>query len=163
MNKCYRTLVYDGKLYENFKINSSGDVLNCKTGNVLKKTIFKDGYWHVTLPLGKRGVVKSIRVHKAIAETFIPNPKNLPFVDHKDENKLNCCVDNLQWISSKDNTNKHWEMLSKTDPYCNNRKLTDENVKYIREHMDVSGTILAKMFNVSRTTINNVKHRYLYK
>lgn len=47
----------------------------------------------------------NFKVHRIIAETFIPNPDNLPFINHKDENKLNNNVSNLEWCTSKYNAN----------------------------------------------------------
>lgn len=43
------------------------------------------------------------RIHRLVAEAFIPNPDNLPFVHHKDHNRFNNCVDNLEWVSIKEN------------------------------------------------------------
>lgn len=157
----YKTLIYNNIEYPNFKINEYGDVLNLKTNKVLKKSISKNGYYHITLPLGKRGKVKGIRVHKAVAETFIPNPHNLPIVNHIDENKLNCRQDNLEWVTSKENTNKHWEIISKKQDKFNNRKLTQEDVVFIR-NSNMSNRELAKIFNVSHVTISNVRQNKYY-
>lgn len=158
----FKTLIYGNKTYENFEINETGNVKNIKTGRLLKWSVDKKGYYFVTLPLGKRGMVKSVKIHKAIAETFIPNPNNLPYVDHIDEDKSNCHLSNLQWISAKSNTNKHWEKILLNDEYCNNRKLTKEQVEYIRTHKEISNRVLAEKFNVSKTTIMNVKQNRLY-
>lgn len=55
--------------------------------------------------LSKDNHVKTYRVHRLVAEAFIPNSDNLPQVNHKDENKLNNSVENLEWCSSKYNLN----------------------------------------------------------
>ena len=158
-----KELIYDGKTYINFLIDENGNVLNSKTKRILKKSIFKDGYYHITLPMGKRGKVKSIRLHKAVAETFIPNPRKYPIVHHKDETKLNCCCENLEWTDSKTNTQYHLKKLSETTDYYNNRKLTKDDVKYIRKNKGtISSRELAKIFNVSKTTILNAQNYKLY-
>lgn len=61
------------------------------------------GYYQITLC--KNGIMYRKKVHRLVAEAFIPNPQNLPAVNHKDENKLNNCVENLEWITIVDNLN----------------------------------------------------------
>lgn len=63
----------------------------------------KDGYQLVSLH--KDGKVFMKKVHRLVAEAFLPNPDNLPFVNHKDENKKNNCVDNLEFCTAKYNVN----------------------------------------------------------
>ena len=63
-----------------------------------------DGYFSIKL-LNEYGDRKTYHVHRFVAETFIPNPDNLPCVNHKDENKLNNRIDNLEWCTHKYNTN----------------------------------------------------------
>ena len=72
-----KELIYDGKTYINFLIDENGNVLNSKTKRILKKSIFKDGYYHITLPMGKRGKVKSIRLHKAVAKHLFRIHENI--------------------------------------------------------------------------------------
>ena len=64
-------------------------------------SINKDEYYIVGL--SKNGKRKSFYVHRLLAETFIPNPDNLPQVNHKDENKLNNSLDNLEWCTQSYN------------------------------------------------------------
>lgn len=71
-------------------------------GCVLKGEISK-GYKRVNL--AKDGKVKHMQVHRLVALNFLPNPDDLPEVNHKDENKLNNCLDNLEWCSCKYNIN----------------------------------------------------------
>lgn len=63
----------------------------------------KHGYKAVML--SKNSKVKSFLVHRLVAFAFIPNPKNLPHINHKDENPSNNCVNNLEWCNQKYNSN----------------------------------------------------------
>lgn len=76
----------DGKIYKNRTFTNGYK-------NVL---IYKDGKWH-------RTGGKSELVHRMVAMAFIPNPNNYPQVNHKDENKENNCVENLEWCTQKYN------------------------------------------------------------
>lgn len=70
------------------------------------KTVFyskQDSYGRVGL--NKNGKTTRKYIHRLVAEAFIPNPYNLPEVNHKDENKKNNCVENLEWCSRKYNNN----------------------------------------------------------
>lgn len=90
------------KDFENYSISSDGIVVNEKRGKKLKPSIVK-GYYRLTL--SKNNKKYNRQVHRLVAEAFIPNPYNLPCVNHKDENPLNNCVDNLEWCTSEYNIN----------------------------------------------------------
>lgn len=70
---------------------------------ILKPQRTTDGYLRVGLR--KNREQKCYLVHRLVAQTFIPNPDNLPQVNHKDEDKENNSVQNLEWCSSKYNAN----------------------------------------------------------
>lgn len=89
--------------YPNYTISDKGDVINIKTNKQLKPYTRKDGY--VVVSLSKGGKKYKCYLHRLVAETFIPNPDNLPQVNHIDEDKTNNCVSNLEWITPKDNCN----------------------------------------------------------
>lgn len=99
------------KRYENiYQVSNLGRVrrLNKWFGNryiddihILKQSINKYGYCKVTLQ--KNGKKKMFSVHRLVAETFISNPSNLPQVNHKDGNKLNNNIWNLEWCTSHQN------------------------------------------------------------
>ena len=80
-----------------YQVSNFGRVKSIKFGKeiILKPRKDKCGYYSVVLY--KNGIVKKYYVHRLVAEAFIPNPNNLPCVNHKDENKLNNSVDNLEW------------------------------------------------------------------
>lgn len=69
-----------------------------------KKTIMKSSQYYQTV-LSKNGKAKTVTVHRLVAEAFIPNPDNLPQVNHIDHNPLNNKVDNLEWCTAKYNSN----------------------------------------------------------
>lgn len=70
---------------------------------ICKPTLHNNGY--VSVLLSKDGVKKMISVHRLVAEAFLPNPDNLPQVNHKDENKQNNAVVNLEWCTASHNIN----------------------------------------------------------
>lgn len=97
----------DVKGYEGFyKVSNIGRVLSLKrkttNEHIMKQHINHDGYWEVNLCMNNKA--KTCRVHRLVAEAFIPNPMNFPIINHKDENKLNNNYNNLEWCTVKHNT-----------------------------------------------------------
>lgn len=72
-----------------------------RKGKFLKAWLVGAGYKSVMLY--KEDISKKFLVHRLVAVRYIPNPKNLPEVNHKDSNKLNNTIANLEWVSSKEN------------------------------------------------------------
>ena len=88
-----------------YQISNKGSVKSLKCGKerILKPKLNGSGYLKVGLC--KNGSVKQFQPHRLVAQAFIQNPYNLPEVNHKDENKKNNCVENLEWIRHIDNCN----------------------------------------------------------
>ena len=89
-------------IVENFPqylVSNDGQVV--RNGRILKTQVSKHGY--KTLDLCKDGVRHSKKVHRLVAEAFIPNPNKLPEVNHKDTNKLNNMHTNLEWVTKLGN------------------------------------------------------------
>lgn len=131
-------------------------------GHILKHNII-NGYAHVQLH--KNGIVKSKRVHRLVAEAFIDNATNKPHVNHKDGNKLNNHVSNLEWCTPSENELHKHRVLNKT-----HRKyvLTSEQINQICK-LRIEGKRLHElsyMFKVPIDTIhkvlkqNNIKTGY---
>ena len=72
-----------------------------KRSCMLKPKTKKNGYLFVCL--SNESKLKYFHIHRLVAQEFIPNPENLPEVNHKDENKTNNCVENLEWCTHKYN------------------------------------------------------------
>lgn len=96
------------KDYPNYYITSTGKVLSAyKKGEELAVRIGKQGYAYVNL-YNENGR-KTKKIHRLVAETFIPNPLNYPQINHKDGNKLNNRVENLEWCNASQNTRHAFE------------------------------------------------------
>ena len=95
----------DIKGYEGiYGITSCGKVWSYRNEKFLKPVDDCKGYLFVRLC--KDGKVKNYKIHRLVAEAYLPNPENLPQVDHIDENKTHNYLNNLQWITNKDNCRK---------------------------------------------------------
>lgn len=117
----WKGLVYQGKDYGHlFLISSDGEIKNIVTGVIRKKTINPVGYYAVNVSLGSRESKKTIRVHKAVAETFLHTDDFTLDVNHKDGNKLNNNVENLEWCTHR------WNM-----EHAYKNGLTSQNKKVI--------------------------------
>ena len=92
------------KGFENYYIDKEGNIYTKDKKLMTGKFVDNTGYYQIVLR--KNGKRSYQRLHRLIAKQFIDNPNNLPQVNHKDGNKLNNSLDNLEWISNSDNT-KH--------------------------------------------------------
>lgn len=90
--------------YPNYIFYSNGNIKSIKYNRLLQPYLNNNGYLKIKL-VNKDGIRKNLLVHRVIAEAFLPNPDNLPEINHKDENKLNNAIDNLEWCTRDYNIN----------------------------------------------------------
>ena len=103
---------------------------------ILKARKNKYGYLHVVLH--KDNKAKEYYIHRLVAEAFLPNPDGLSEVNHKDEDKINNCVSNLEWCSHKQNVNYGTRTKRMTESMINNPKRSKPVIAIDK----VSGTTL---------------------
>lgn len=84
-----------------YMISDLGNVKSLYSNKILKPSIDKFGYCRFSATKNKKQ--KTLRIHRIVAELFIPNPNNLPQVNHKDGNKENNSKNNLEWCTDSEN------------------------------------------------------------
>ena len=127
----------DIKNYEGlYKASNFGKIKSIKKGILLKPFTNTRGYLQVDLY--KCGKHKHFLVHRIIAETFLENKNNLEEVNHKDENKLNNNINNLEWCTSKYNCNYGTRNLKKYKPVlCVELNKRYESIKKASEELKI--------------------------
>lgn len=113
---------YEGK----YKVSNQGRVYSLNTHKYL--SLGNNGRGYLFVSLWKNGEAKREYVHRLVARHFIPNPENLPQVNHKDENKENNCVENLEWCSNNYNNSYGTKKERAAKTLLNNGK-TSHKVK----------------------------------
>lgn len=118
--------------------------------NIRKSRPTPRGYLVVNLSKGNE--VKNCLVHRLVAMAFIPNPDNLPCVNHKDENKTNNRVDNLEWCTQKYNAN-----YGTARERQRKARAANPNDKYIRKMVGEQNSKAIRQFSLSGELIGEYK------
>jgi hypothetical protein len=150
------------KEYKNtgYKVSSTGIIYSKYSGGK-PRTYSLDRYGYYKCPLTVNGKTLHLTVHRIVAETFIPNPNNLPQVNHIDGNKLNNDVSNLEWCTAQQNsTHKKIMNLTAKGERNGNAKYTSDQIhkvckmledgyrdKEIREELGLDKNIIQKIKN----------------
>jgi hypothetical protein len=148
-----------------FKKARNGALTHPIKERILRQAKTKDGYYCVVLCKDSNPV--TFRTHRIIAQAFIKNPKGKPQVNHKDRNRLNNSVDNLEWCTDSENIvhglkNRPCRANGNN---ANNVKLTKDQVLSIRALHKAGCTTysLAKQFNVHNSNIGYIVNRKSWK
>jgi len=155
------------KGYPNYSVSDYGRIRNDKTGRILKPQKNTCGYLQVDLH--KNGVRKSQKVHRLVANAFIPNPENKRTVNHIDGIKANNFVSNLEWATQSENSQHGYDfglIKPKKGIKHGRSKLSEDQVLEIRKLYatgDYYQKDLAKIFGVSQTPISFIINRKQWK
>lgn len=151
-----------------FMVSNQGRVWSIASKKILKQGTTKTGYRVISSRVGGRnGKPICKKVHRWVAQEFVSNMENKPYVNHLDGDKTNNCASNLEWCTSSENTLHAY----KTGLYPKERKtigvdhkdsvLNENDVKYIRQVYikgckSFGARALAKAYGVNKSTISNI-------
>lgn len=153
--------------YKNYEVSSYGRVRSIDhyrykkgdfhptfiRGKIISISITPSGYCHVGVwpDNGKRSEHKVCRVHRLVAKAFLDNPDNLPDVNHKDENKLNNRIENLEWCTHTYNRNWGTGEKRRAESF---KKQYRENARKVIQY-DKIGNIVAVYNNAVEASENS--------
>lgn len=162
----------DIKGYEGaYQISNFGNVRSLKRNILLRQSPDRKGYLHIILYKNNKSKVG--RIHRLVAETFIPNPENKPQVNHKDGNKLNNCVNNLEWVTNSENQKHAFKLHLQTNSGNNNpraRKInqydsTGKLIKTWNSFYDITKELGINRSSIWRCCVGKYKksHNYVWR
>jgi hypothetical protein len=140
-----------------YEVSNKGRIIG-KQGRLLKCKENYCGYLQCSVKFDDGFFARN--VHRAVAHVFIPNPDNLPEVNHKDGVKTNNCVENLEWVTKQQNQKHEVEVLQKRNGEKNCRSnITNEQAIEIY-HLCKEGKMLykdiAKMYNIFPPEVSRI-------
>ena len=148
---------------ENFEISKSGIIRNCSNLKIKSQYIGSTGYYMISV--SKNNKSKPYRVHRLLAETFIPKKDGCLFVNHIDGNKLNNSLENLEWCTQSENI-KHaittGLKISSKGEKNGASKLKESDIFEIRKS-DLSSRNLGLIYGVDKSIILDVKNLKTWK
>ncbi|QFJ54335.1 HNH endonuclease signature motif containing protein [Pseudobutyrivibrio xylanivorans] len=149
-----------------YMVTSDGEVFGASFKK-LKIRPNTSGYACITV--GCKGRRRSISVHRLVAESFIPNPNNLPEVDHLDANRMNPRKDNLEWVTHKENVQRAYDrgsfagrMVGEKNPKAN---LIEDKVIQLRAEYKAGATVadLSRKYCIPYNTVGNAVRGITWK
>lgn len=142
----------------NYEVSNTGFVRNKKTKYILKGRETLNGYLQVSLKIDQVNKFMNRYVHRLVAEFWLENFENKKEVNHKDGNKINNNVNNLEWVTSQENSNHRVNVLNKR--ITDNKKVGMFNKEGILIKTFNSVVAAGQYFGKSRVNIDNaLKHK----
>ena len=150
----------------NYAISNLGNIINVKSGRLLKTNINPYGYKYVQLSIN--GIRTTYRIHRLVARAFVDNPDNKPYVNHIDGNKLNNNANNLEWVTAKENDNharktglKNQNKPIKAINIETGEELVFESLSECGRYLKLNTGSIHRVLKNKRTYYNKYKFVYL--
>ena len=152
--------------FDNYAISNLGNIKNIKKGNILTPYLNTNGY--LTYTFCQNGVKKTFRLHRLVALYFIDNPNNLPYVNHKDGDKTNNKVENLEWCTAKENDtharssglkNQEKPIIAKNIE--TNETLTFKSITEAGAFLGINKGTISKVLNGKRNQTHGYKFYFI--
>jgi hypothetical protein len=146
-----------------YSVSDTGKIRNNKTGKLRKFRKEKLGY--LSVDLWNNMYMKRLKIHRLVALAFIPNTDSKPQVNHKDGNKENNSVGNLEWNTAQENSQHAYRTgLSQavTGEKHGQSKLTELEAMFIKSSTEPN-KVLADEFGVSSRLVRKIKNNELWK
>ena len=151
--------------YPDYELTIDGLVRHRKLKKIKKIRISDTGYY--VLSINRDGKPRTERLHRLLAIVFIPNPCRHPFINHKDGDKLNNAISNLEWCDCLHNNRHAFKngLINNTGENNGMSKLTGPEVSEIKYLLNkgLSQYKISKKFNVSRSTILKIHLGKMWK
>jgi hypothetical protein len=118
---------------DKYEVSTLGRVRNLKRGSFLKPDIDNDGYVRIVLyDVNSARRRYTTKVHRIVALTFLENPEKLPIVNHKDGNKTNNSVNNLEWFSYSENNLHRHRVINAKDNLKEKIEIIDGKIRLLQ-------------------------------
>lgn len=139
--------ILDAFGFPNYAVTDNGYVWSIRNQKWLRLRTNPGGYKHVSI------CGKTIGVHRLVAMAFVPNPENKPEVNHKDCNPANNTVDNLEWVTKRENLEYQYKLGSLAN------LMSEDDVHFICQKLadGYSCTNIARKYNFPYTAVYQIK------
>ena len=153
--------------FPNYCVDEESRVYNIKYERELKgRVCLPSGYIYLSLR-HIDGNFRNVPLHRIVAKAFIPNPLGKPFVNHKDHNKLNNSIDNLEWVTNAENIQHAYDggMIPKGQHRYNNVNPVEKiyQVCDLLQEGLYGNKEIGEMLGVSPKTVQQIKARKQWK
>jgi hypothetical protein len=161
--------IYIDGIKSKYVVNNYGEVYRIKSSGklkIMKQQTDADGYFTVGLHLNGVGYFR--RVNRLVAQAFIDNPQNKPEVNHIDGDKQNNIVENLEWVTSKENIDHAWKnnlTHPKSGDKHPNSKYTEKDIRKVCKYLvqnKYTMKEISKKTGVSYTVVKQVRNHIIW-